>query len=143
MQRRTGTEYVKKIDFVFYHEHDIREAVRDARAGSRPQEGLRGKNHISNPTEAQAIRNVSPIRRVKVCGEYLVWPERWLEVVDAVYLWCDETHRNVARDRYSKKDYRRTCMRLCISRTQYYRMLNNVRRRAALCAVQLGVVKVC
>ncbi len=143
MQRRTGTNYVKKIDFVFYHEHEIREAVRDARAGSKPQGGFRGKNHISNPTEAQAIRNVSPLKQAKVCGEYLAWPEKWLEVIDAVYLWCDDNHRSVARDRYSKKDYRQTCDRLHISDKTYYNLLNEVRQYAAVCAAQFGVIAVC
>lgn len=144
MQRRTGTEYVKKVDFVFYHEHEIREAVRDARASSTPQQGgFRGKNHISNPTEAQALRNVTPIKQVRVCGEDLVWPENWLKVIDAVYLWCDDNHRSVARNRYSGEDYRQTCDRLHISDKTYYNLLNDVRNYAAVCAAQFGVIEVC
>ncbi len=143
MQRRTGTEYVKKIDFVFYHEHEIRAAVRDARAGSKPQGGIRGKNHISNPTEAQAIRNVSPLRSVRVRGESLEWPEDWLRVVDAVYGWCTGDRLIVAHDRYHNVDYADTCAKMCISSKTYYNFLNDVRQRAALCAVQLGLIKVC
>lgn len=144
MQRRTGTEYVKKIDFVFYHEHEIREAVRDARASSTPQQnGFRGKNHISNPTEAQALRNVTLLKQIKVCGRYLVYPEKWLKVIDAVYLWCDDDHRTVARDRYSGEDYRQTCAKLTIAEATYYNLLNEVRQYAALCAAQFGVIEVC
>ncbi len=144
MQRRTGTEYVRKIDFVFYHEAEIRDAVLDAREGNAPPPGgARSKNHISNPTEAKALRNLSPLRNVRVRGEYLEWPEDWLRVIDAVYAWCDGDHLIVARDRYSNEDYRQTCAKLNISGTTYYSLLNEVRQRAALCAVQFGVIKVC
>ncbi len=114
-QRRTGTEYVRKIDFVFYNEKEIRQAVLDAREASPPPSGVGSKNHVSNPTEAKALRNLTLLRNVRVQGRDLEWPERWLKVIDTVYAWCDAMHRAVAKDRYSNKDYRRTCVALNIS----------------------------
>lgn len=143
MQRRTGTEYMRKIDFVFYNEREIREAVLDAREGNEKR-GAKNKNHVSDPTAAKAIRSVMPLKSVRVRGVSLAWPEHWLKVVDAVYAWCKGDRLIVAKNRYiNNEDYRRTCIKLSISRTQYYRILNEVRQRAALCAVQFGVIKVC
>lgn len=142
MQRRTGTEYMRKIDFVFYHEREIREAVLDARESAGKQ-GARNKNHIGDPTAARAIRNVTPLRSVRVRGMHLEWPEHWLQVVDAVYTWCTGDRLVVARDRYQGIDYADTCVKLSISTKTYYNLLNDIRQRAALCAVQLGVIKVC
>lgn len=142
MQRRTGTEYMRKIDFVFYNERAIREAVLDAREGAG-KSAARNKNHIGDPTAAKAIRNVTPLRSVRVRGMHLEWPEHWLKVVDAVYAWCIGDRQVVAEDRYHGVDYADTCVKLSISTKTYYNILNEVRQRAALCAVQLGVIKVC
>lgn len=142
MQRRTGTEYMRKIEFVFYHEREIREAILDAREGASAQ-SVRNKNKISNPTAAKALRNITPLRSVRVCGAPLEWPEHWMQVVDAVYSWCTGDLLVVARDRYSGVDYADTCVKLSISTKTYYNLLTCVRQHAALCAVQLGVIKVC
>lgn len=142
MQRRTGTEYMRKIDFVFYHEREIREAIQDARENGGKR-SVHRKNHISDPTAAEAIRNVTPLRSVRVHGSSLEWPEHWLRVIDAVYAWCDNDRLVVAKDRYRNEDYRCTCAKLNISEAKYYKLFKDVRRYAALCAVQLGVVKVC
>lgn len=142
MHRQTGTEYVRKIDFVFYHEREIREAVLDAREGAGKQ-AARNKNRIGDPTAARAIRNVTPLQSVRVRGTRLEWPEHWLQVVDAVYAWCAGDRLVVARDRYQGIDYADTCVKLSISTKTYYNLLDGVRQYAALCAVQLGVIKVC
>lgn len=145
MQRRTGTAYMRKIDFVFYHEREIRAAVLDAREAREDagKQSARNKNHIGDPTAAKAIRNVTPLRSVRIHGMHLEWPEHWLKVVDVVYAWCTGARLIVAKDRYHGEDYRRTCAKLCISSKTYYNLLNEVRQHAALCAVQLGVIKVC
>jgi hypothetical protein len=133
---------MRKIDFVFYNERAIREAVLDAREGAG-KSAARNKNHIGDPTAAKAIRNVTPLRSVRVRGMHLEWPEHWLKVVDAVYAWCTGDRQVVAADRYHGVDYADTCVKLSISTKTYYNILNEVRQRAALCAVQLGVIKVC
>ena len=139
-QRRTGSEHIRKIEFVFYNERAIREAVAEARAGGCAPKGRNGSG-VSDPTASAAIRNVTPLKSVKVRGEQLEQPEAWLRVVDAVYAWCDQDRLAVAKDRYSGIDYRETCANLSISDTTRRAMLQDVRHFASLCAVQMGLIK--
>ncbi len=141
MQRKTGNGYIRKIDFVFYNEKQIREAVLDAR--NKPHMPGQNGSGIGDPTASAAIRNVTPIRKVNVKGELLEWPEDWLRVVDATYAWCDNDRLIVARDRYNGVDYRLTCAKIIIGKSQYFRLLDDARNYAALCAAQLGLIKVC
>ena len=139
MQRRRTEGYVRKIEFVFYNEEKIRVAVMDAR--NLPQ--IPGKNgsQIGDPTASRAIRNVTPLRRVSIHGEYLEWPEAWLEVVEATYKWCDYDRLIVAKDRYSGIDYRETCAKLSISNTTRRRLLMDIQHYASLCAAQAGLIR--
>ena len=141
MQRTRTKGYVRKIEFVFYNEKLIREAVLNAR--NRPRQLGRNGSGIGDPTGSQAIRNVTPLRSVTVKGELLDRPEDWLRVVDATYVWCDYDRLIVARDRYNGVDYRLTCAKLSISGKTYYNFLDDVRVYASLCAAQLGMIKVC
>lgn len=141
MTQRIRTDgYVKKIEFVFYNEEKIRQAVMDARNLPR----VPGKNgsKVSDPTASQAIRNVTPLRRVRINGEYLEWPEAWLQVVDATYAWCDHDRLIVARDKYSNLYYRETCVKLSISQSTYSRFLADIRHYASLCAAQSGLIRI-
>lgn len=142
MQRITGNGYMRKIDFVFYHEHEIRAAVLDAREGANVQSG-RGGGQVGDPTASRALKNITPLLSVRVRGDKLEWPEHWLKVVDATYAWCDGDRLIVAKDRYGGVDYSDTCAKICISAKTYYNLLRDVRQYAALCAAQLGVIKVC
>ena len=141
-QRQTGNGYFRKIDFVFYHADEIRRAVDAARNDSGGSKAARGGG-IGDPTAAAAMRNVTPLRFVEVGGARLEWPDDWLRVIDSTFAWCDRDRFIVARDRYSGVDYRLTCAKLSISERSYYYMINDVRQFAAMCAAQLGVIKVC
>lgn len=141
-QRQTGNGYFRKIDFVFYHAAEIRRAVDAARNDSGGKKAARGGG-IGDPTAAAAMRNVTPLRFVEVGGARLEWPDDWLRVIDSTFAWCDRDRFIVAKDRYGGVDYRLTCAKLSISERSYYYMINDVRQFAAMCAAQLGVIKVC
>ena len=142
MQRMTGNGDMRKIDFVFYHENEIRAAVLDAREGANVQSG-RGGGQVGDPTASRALKNMTPLLSVRVRGDKLDWPEHWLKVVDATYAWCDGDRMIVAHDRYHNVSYADTCAKLNITKSGYYRIVKEVRHYAELCAVQLGLIKVC
>ena len=141
MQRQTGSSYVKKIDYVFYSEGAIKLAVDEIRKDNSHY----GKNGsgVSDPTAAEVIRNTTPILSVLIGDSKLERPEEWLRVINATYAWCDRDRFIVAKDRYAGIDYRQTCAKLTISTAQYFRWLYDVRHFAALCAAQMGLIKVC
>ena len=114
MQRMTGNGYMRKIDFVFYNEDAIRQAVLDAREGAGAQAG-RGGGQVGDPTAARAMRNMTPLLSVRIRGDKLEWPEHWLKVVESTYSWCDGDRFIVAKDRYNNVDYADTCAKMCFS----------------------------
>lgn len=144
-RQRSNEIYLRKIDFVFYNEEKIRVAVDETRADDgRPKSPQ--KLECSDPTAAQAIRNLTPITTVVLnCEQTLEYPERWLEVINKTWAWAKaqrDCRYKVARRRYAKEDYRKTCRELNISSSLYFNLLNCVRMYAALHAVQLGLIRV-
>ena len=140
MQRRRADGYVRKIEFVFYNEEKIRAAIMDAR--NLPRIPGDGGSQIGDPTASQAIRNATPLQKVRIDGECLECPEAWLAVVEATYKWCDHDRLIVARDRYSGIDYRETCAKLSISDATRRRLLADIRHYASLYAVQAGLIRI-
>lgn len=138
MEKHNG--YFKKIDFVFYNAGKIREAVDEAKNGAAEHNS--NGSGVSDPTAAQAIHNMMPVKVVQVCGSKLEWPEAWLRVVDIVYLKCDNIHLAILQARYGGENYKKTCHRLSIAQSTYSRMWANVRHCQELCAVQEGLIRV-
>ena len=147
-QSRGSEAYMRKIDFIFYREKEIREAVYQARLNMTVGGTLRLINStgIPDPTATQAVRNLTPLKFVTLSeGEIIEYPERWLEVIDKTYKYCStqkDCRLEVARRRYRSEDYRKTCRELNISDTARRRLLELVKIYAALQAVQLGLIQV-
>lgn len=147
-QSRGSEAYMRKIDFIFYREKEIREAVYQARLNMTVGGTLRLINStgIPDPTATQAVRNLTPLKFVTLSeGEIIEYPERWLEVIDKTYKYCStqkDCRLEVARRRYQSEDYRKTCRELNISDTARRRLLELVKIYAALQAVQLGLIQV-
>ena len=147
-QSRTREEYMRKIDFVFYREKEIRDAVIKARMTENSSGTLRmvRSGGIPDPTAMQAMRNLTPIRAVILTGgEVIKLPECWLEVIDKTYSYCakqKDCRLEVAKRRYSAEDYRKTFRELNISNVTRSRLMELVRIYAALQAVQLGLITV-
>lgn len=120
-------------------------AVAEIRADDgRPH--IRQRIEDSDPTAAQVIRNLTPIKKVMIdCEQSIEYPERWLIVIDKTWSWAKAQHDcryEVARRRYAKEDYRKICFELYISRQTLDRLLEKVRMYASLQAVQLGLIKI-
>lgn len=145
MARLCGTEIIKQIDFVFFAEKEIRAAVIDAR--NRPSGGTTGGSNghafISDPTAMTAMRNTTELRSVVLKSERKVsYPERWLAVLERTYSACDDIKQQVAKRHYRGEHYGRTCRELNITQSTYSYLLNDVRHFAAVCAAQMGLIRV-
>ena len=144
-RQRNNEVYFLKIDFIFYNEEKIRVAVAEARADDgRPH--LRQKAAGSDPTATQAVRNLTPLVKVMINAEQVIeYPERWLEVIDKTWSWAQkqkDCRYEIARRRYAREDYKKTCCELHISQSFYFRLIDCVKMYAALHAVQLGLIRV-
>ena len=139
MERRPG--YYKKIDFVFFNEKRIRDAVNDERYGVKARTERNGSG-IGDPTASEAIRNITPLVSVKLGDGVLEWPEHWLKVIDATKTG---THGDVliaGCDYYSCVPICLTKATLNVSQTVCYELRDAFRRFAELCAVQMGLIKI-
>lgn len=147
-QSRNREAYMRKIDFIFYRENEIREAVQKARMIEKSGGTLRMVRNggIPDPTAMQAMRNLTPLKAVAISGgEVIEFPERWLEVIEKTYNYCakqKDCRLEVAKRRYKSEDYRKTCVELNISNVTRSRLMELVRIYAALQAVQLGLIQV-
>lgn len=146
-QNNNREEYFRQVDFIFYHEKKIREAVTEARLGEHKTAfSIARENFLSDPTAQRAIKNLTPLKVVKLFdGTIIKNPESWLEVIDKTYKYCqkqNDCRYEVARRRYSNEDYRKTCIDLNISNTTRRRLLEMVQMYATLLAVQAGLIRV-
>ena len=120
---------MREIDFIFYHEKKIREAVLKARVSNSPAGVVcpSSSGSVSDPTATQAVKNLMPLKFVVISsGEMIEYPEHWLEVIDKTYKYCSEQkdcRAEVARRRYRHEDYRKTCSELHISNSTYRRLI--------------------
>lgn len=138
MERHNG--YFKKIDFVFNNAGKIREAVQEAKYGKQ-EHNVNGSG-VSDPTAAEAMHNIMPIRFVEIDGGRLEWPESWLRVYDMTYKFCDEMQLDVMVSKYAKENYKVTCERLNISQPTRSRLWAQVRHIQELCAVQEQLIRI-
>ncbi len=139
MEKHNG--YFKKIDFVFFNAGKIRELVKEAKMGASIEHNTNGSG-VSDPTAAEAMHNMMPIRFITLQGNRLEWPERWLHVVDMVYLLCDEFLLSVLRAKYNNENYKTTCRRLSIAQSTHSKMIAKIKHYQELCAVQEGLIRI-
>ena len=143
-RKRDDRPYIKKVEFVFYNEAAIREAIIDARAGSNTPE-LRNGSGLPDPTASAAIRNLSPVHSVRIEGVDLLYPESWLTVVDKTYAWCKRQggkYYEMARGRYSGKYFAKICTEVEVVAEKFFRVIEKIRNYAALQAAQLNLIHV-
>lgn len=148
MQRQSRDANIRKIEYMIRHERQIAEAVEEAKLS--PSSNLSGEHtghsYIPDPTASQAIRHAAEVPKVFVDGRPVEWPERWLQVVRAVRVWCreDSIRNSIFRRRYEGQRKSRviTMDELHIAERTYYAVLDDIRAYAIQCAAQAQVVRV-
>lgn len=143
------------IEFVFYHEKDIKQAVFEKREdGCLPKTGGGGSGHcrVSDPTAQNAIRRVMEVPAViieygaKTCGRRnsvtLRHPEKWLKLAAEVRNYFNGTNSGLLlKMRYTDNLTRQEiCKELNISTNYYNAMRCNVICFAEGYAVAIGLI---
>ena len=139
--------WIRKVDFVFYNEKEVRLAVMEARNSGKPlcEVPSRNASGVSDPTARDAMYNLTPLPVIEINGQDLRLPERWLIVIDKTYAWAksqSDVHYEVARRRYNGEDYRKTARELHVTTPSVYKMMDNIKTYAALQAAQLNLIYV-
>lgn len=134
--------FFKKIDFVFFNERRIRRIVSETRK-DRILPELRNSGSLSDPTAQDAVRNLSLLPQIIICGEILKLPELWLSVIEKTYAWCkrqSELHFQIVRRKYNGEQFHRICRDLAISKSTFFSLIHRARQYAALQAVQFRLI---
>jgi len=162
MIRVARDENVKKIEWVLWHESEIRDALEEAVKGSGRTGGApSGHAYISDTTASQAIKLADGVpyiefyecargrmskcaggcRQYQKCLRTLDNPSQWLSVCGAVARYCehDPIRREVFRRRYARGRTRRNTR---IAESTYYFVLGEIRSYALQAAAQAQVIKV-
>lgn len=163
MGRAAKDENIKKIEWVLWHEGEIRDALDEALTGHRHTGGApSGHARIVDTTAQQAIRLADGVpyvewyecprggrrkrcaggcRQAQSCLRSLSAPAQWLTVCAAVRDWCeaDAIRREVFKRRYSPTRGRRATR---ISESTYYFVLGEIRAFALSAAAQVQVIRV-
>lgn len=134
-------DYLRRVEFAFYNEAEIRRAVREKRL-DRGVKASGARGGFSDPTASAAIAAATPIRCVVVDGRRVGKPEEWLKVVDKTYEHLEPLHRAVVRDRYLGRSYQQTCIERNVSQATYSRIVADARMFAVGVAAQFGLIKI-
>lgn len=145
------------IEFVFYHEKEIKQAVFERREdGCLPKTGGGGSGHCftNDRTAQEAIRRILDVPAVvieygaKTCGRRnsitLRHPEKWLKVVQYTREYFNGTASGALfKMRYSDCLTREEIIcKIKIRKSQYHAMIANVLRFAEGAAMGLGLIVV-
>lgn len=145
------------IEFVFYHENEIKQAVFEHREdGCLPKTGGSGSRRcrVSDPTAQNAIRKVLEVPAViieygaKTCGRRnsitLRHPEKWLKVVQYTREYFNGTASGTLfKMRYAECLTREeACEKLKINKPRYFAMLGSAVKFAEGAAVGLGLLNI-
>lgn len=143
------------IEFVFYHEKDIKQAVFEKREdGCLPKTGGSGSGHcrVSDPTAQNAIRKALEVPAVvieygaKTCGRRssitLRHPEKWLTMIAFTREYFTNTiSGKIYKMRYTECLTRdEICSNLRISTKQYHVMVSNIIKFAEGVAFASGLI---
>lgn len=145
------------IEFVFYHEKEIKQAVFEKREdGCLPKTGGSGSGHCftNDRTAQEAIRRILDVPAVvieygaKTCGRRnsitLRHPEKWLSVVHFTREYFNGTASGALfKMRYAECLTRQEiCENLKINKPRYFAMLGSVIKFAEGAAVGLGLLNI-
>lgn len=134
-------DYLRRVEFAFYNEAAIRQAVREKRL-DRGTKAVGARGGFSDPTASAAISAATPIRCVVVDGRHVGKPEDWLKVIDKTYEHLEPLHRGIVHDRYLGRSYQETCIQRNVSQATYSRIVAEARMFAASVAAQFGLIKI-
>lgn len=121
LQRQSPDAVTRLVDYMFYHEKEIRRAV------------TRRKVCTGNDAEVLKIALSD--------GTSVVYPDRWLTVIEHTYRHLEGLAPCV-REKYMRKDWKDIVTRLGISKDCYYNAVNEARTFAKCAACQLGIIRV-
>lgn len=142
-------EIVRLIKRILRNEKAIREAVAEKREQMAQREEVAGRapGHISKPTEAAALQNLTPIDFVYFYAGWrkekirLTYPETWLACLDEVRASLSPWEQKFMERAFVSQDWE-ICADLGIARTAFYALKKDIVSQIAIKAARFGIIEV-
>ena len=126
----------KAVEYWLYNYHRINIMIRDLEEPTQTDinQGIRGKYHVSKPTEQTAVKNLSNARLTEL--------KAWQKLIDELQLWTRENDLDdVYMYLYTYKHKRRCAWDdLNMSRRTFYYKRREIILKAFLKAVDAGLM---
>lgn len=142
----------KTVERRLYTLDALRLAVRDARAERDGKhghvEGGGGHCFISDPTAAQAMKQITPLHSVLIADgrgniETVHQPEKWLYLIGSVYQQMDPDKKSVIKARYwDKKPTINISINYPAGQRTVYTWCNEFVQELSLLALNEGLVRI-
>lgn len=144
-QDKYGDRVMRKIRWHLFRYEGMKRAIKWARLeqssrNARPE--IHAEGFVSNPTAAEAIRNLTPLKSVTVGHDIVYNPETWVSVIDSVYDKLDGCDRRIVTDTFIKGNrWEKVIADNHIDKNAYYRRRDRIVSLIAIKAACAGIVK--
>ncbi len=141
-------EITRTIKQILKNEKKIRQAIAEKRAEmAKPASGIgRAPGHISKPTEAAALQNLTPVGFIYFYSGWrkekirLDRPEEWLACIDAVKQSLVPREREFMTQAFTEQDWE-VCADFDVPRSTLYNMKREIISRVAVAAAMKGLLR--
>ncbi|MEG2765698.1 MAG: hypothetical protein RR910_08100 [Acidaminococcaceae bacterium] len=135
---------IKFLNRMFYDEYAMRVAILEEQALQVSNQGrsrTSGHSFTSDPTATTAIKNLTPISKVKVRGSVYDHPETWLLVMQETWAYYGASMEKEAMFRryHNLESPETTCIWMGIGRTTYFAWREDFLTQAAFFATKRNI----
>lgn len=144
-QPRYGEDIYKKVRWHLFHYEEIKEAVYYARRENVTKAGYPQavrEGYMSNPTETEAIRNLTPLKKIELkYGGVVHRPEEWLYVIEEVVENLEHFDKKITKQTFFEgKRWSRVIEDNHIEKNSFYRHKERCVALVAIKAAERGLI---
>ena len=132
----------KRIFRMFKLEKEIRLAIAEYKKTGNAGDSCNSGGGMNNPTENKALREICEVKKVIVNSEVILYPERWLKVIESTYSRLNSDVKEIFRAKMRGIHYLKICRKNHVSANELYRLTDNCYKYSLAAACQLGLIKV-
>ena len=132
----------KRIFRMFELEKEIRLAIAEYKKTGNAGDSCNSGGGMNNPTENKALREICEVKKVTVNSEVILYPERWLKVIESTYSRLNSDEKEIFRAKMRRIRYVKICNEYHISSSELYNIIDSCYHYALAAACQLGLIKV-
>lgn len=141
-----GDYQIRTVKWHVKNYWDIKREVRDARDEMRKRSGTperRSMGFVSDPTQSEAIKNLTPLKYVCVNQRTVKKPEEWTETVEKVMNNLDASDRKIVEVGFWKaRSWQSAVLELNMDKNTYYRRRSRVLTLFAIEASSRGLIAI-